>query len=90
MRGGNAWANRALYSGIISIILALVTVFSQVGFAGLITGAFAIYRGITALIVANRQPGNPGRTQAIAAIVLGIAAWLLVFISFGLRSSIGA
>lgn len=91
MRGnGNVWAKRALYSGVISIILALITVVSQVGFAGLITGAFAIYRGITALTVASRLPGNPGRTQAIAAIILGIAAWLLVFVSFGLRGSIGS
>ncbi len=91
MRGsGNVWAKRALYSGVISIILALITMVSQVGFAGLITGAFAIYRGITGLTVANRLPGNPGRAQAIAAIILGVAAWLLVFASFGLRGSIGS
>ena len=90
LRGGNPWANRALYSGVISAILALITIASNVGFAGLITGAFAIYRGITALTLANRLPGNPGRIQAILAIVLGVTAWVLVFISFGLRGLAGS
>lgn len=90
MRGGNAWANRALISGVLSIILVLVTIISQVGFAGLITGAFAIYRGITALTIANRQPGNPGRVQAILAIVLGALALLLLLASFALRGFIGS
>jgi hypothetical protein len=90
MRGGNAWANRALISGVLSIVLVLVTIISQVGFAGLITGAFAIYRGITALTIANRQPGNPGRVKAILAIVLGALALLLLLASFALRGSIGS
>src|SRR6185312_7169879 len=71
LRTSNPWANRALYSGVISIVLAVVTIVSAYGFAGLITGAFAIYRGITALSVAKRIPGNPGRVQAMLAIVLG-------------------
>ena len=78
MRVGNPWANRALYSGVISIVLALITFFSFYGYAGLITGGFAIFRGITALVQASRLPGNPGRIQAILAIVLGVIAWILV------------
>lgn len=90
MRASNPWANRALYSGVLSLILALVTLFSLVGFAGLITGSFAIYRGITGLTLSNRLPGNAGRVQAIAAIVLGVLAWLLVLMSFALRGISGS
>jgi hypothetical protein len=86
MRAGNPWANRALYSGIVSIVLSLVTLWALVGFAGVITGTFAIVRGITALNRANYIPGNPGRGQAIAAIILGILAWVIVIISFVLRA----
>ncbi len=75
---GNPWANRALYSGIISIVLAVITFVSAYGFAGIITGSFAIYRGIVALRRASVLPGNPGRIQAIFAIVLGSLALLLV------------
>lgn len=84
---GNSWANSALYSGIFSIILALITFFSQLGYAGLITGTFAIYRGSVALVRANRLPGNPGRVQAIAAIALGVLAWVLVVVSLVTRSA---
>ncbi|HEY0755909.1 MAG TPA: hypothetical protein VGD98_18270 [Ktedonobacteraceae bacterium] len=89
MRSINPWANRALISGAISIVLAVLKLFSNIGYAGLITGAFAIYRGITALVLANRIPGKPGRIQAILAIGLGVLAWLLVLLSLGLRGAGG-
>ena len=82
----NQWANWALYSGVISIILALITFTSQIGFAGVITGTFAIIRGITALSRSKNLPGNAGRAQAIVAIALGSAAWALVLLSFVVRS----
>ncbi len=80
----------ALYSGIISIVLALITIASEVGYAGLITGAFAIFRGIIALVRSRSIPGAPGRVQAIVAIVLGVAALLLVLLSFSIRSAAGS
>jgi hypothetical protein len=89
-RGGNPWANGALYSGIISLVFALITFVSQIGYAGLITGSFAIYRGIVALNRSKNLPGNPGRTQAILAIVMGVAALLLVFASFAIRGVAGS
>jgi hypothetical protein len=85
MMGGNRWANWALYSGILSIVLALITFAAQIGAAGLITGAFAIFRGIMALNRANKMPGNPGRSKAIAGIVLGVLAWVIVLASLALR-----
>ena len=86
MRTGNPWASRALYSGIISIVLSVLTLFTLVGFAGVITGTFAIFRGVTALNQSKQLPGNAGRGQAIAAIAMGALAWLLVLLSFALRS----
>jgi hypothetical protein len=87
LRMGNPWANAAMYSGIISIILASLTFFSQIGFAGLITGIFAIYRGMRALSRSQQVPGSPGRTKALLAIVLGVLALVLIFASFALRGS---
>jgi hypothetical protein len=86
MRVKNPWATRALFSGVISVILGLITLASLVGFAGLITGTFAIWRGITALNYAKRLPGNPGRGMAIAAITLGVLGWIFVLVSFVLRA----
>src|SRR5579883_713506 len=87
MKARNPWASRALYSGVISLVLSLLTLFSLVGFAGLITGTFAIFRGVTGLNLSKQLPGNAGRAQAIAAIALGSLAWLLVLLSFALRSA---
>ena len=70
----------------ISLILGLVTLYSLVGFAGLITGTFAIIRGVAALNQSKRLPGNVGRGKAIAAIVMGMLTWTFVLISFLLRS----
>ena len=81
----NPWASRALYSGVISLVLGLITFFSLVGFAGVITGTFAIVRGVTALNQSKNLPGNAGRGQAIAAIIMGVLAWVLVLLSFALR-----
>ncbi len=83
----NPWANRALYSGIISLVLSSITLFSLVGFAGLITGTFAIARGVMALKQSKQLPGNVGRGQAIAAIVMGALAWAFVLLSLALRSA---
>jgi hypothetical protein len=81
-----SWANRALYSGVISIVLGLLTLFTLIGFAGVITGTFAIVRGVGALNLSKQMPGNAGRAQAIAAIALGVLAWLFVILSFVLRA----
>jgi len=86
LKVSNQWANRALFSGMISLALSLVTLYSLVGFAGLITGTFAIIRGVAALNRSKRLPGNVGRGKAIAAIVMGTLAWTFVLISFLLRS----
>jgi hypothetical protein len=90
MMGGNRLANWALYSGIISLVLALITFVAQIGAAGLITGAFAIFRGIMALNRASRVPGNPGRSKAIAGIALGVLAWVIVLASLALRGFSGS
>lgn len=81
----NPFAKGALYNGVISIILGVVTLFSLVGWAGLITGTLAIVRGVQALNQSKRLPGNAGRGQAIAAIVMGVLAWMFVLLSFALR-----
>lgn len=77
----NPLATNALVLACISIVLALITFASQVGFAGIITGTFAIYRGFMALNVANRLPGGTGKPQAIIAISLGVVSDLLVIIT---------
>lgn len=86
----NPWANRALYNGIIALVLSLVTLFSLLGFAGLITGTYAIVRGITALKQSSTLLGNAGRTKAIVAIILGVLAWIFVLLSFALRGLAGS
>ncbi len=86
----NVRANRSLYYGIISLVLSLVTFFSLVGFAGIITGTFAIVNGVMALKQAQSLPGNPGRVQAIAAIAMGALAWVLVLLSFARRAITGS
>jgi hypothetical protein len=87
LKVGNPWANGALYMGVVSLILSVITLFSLVGFAGLITGTFAIYRGVRALNQSKRLPGNAGRGRAVVAITLGVLAWVLVLVSFALRSA---
>jgi hypothetical protein len=82
----NPWASRALFSGVFSVILGAITLASLIGFAGLITGTFAIWRGITAINYAKGLPGNPGRGMAITAIVLGALGWIFVLLSFVLRA----
>ncbi len=83
----NPRASRAMINGIISIILAFLTLVALVGYAGLITGTFAIVYGFIGLNAAKRLPGNAGRVQAIAGIALGFAAWFLVIVSFIIRSA---
>jgi hypothetical protein len=73
--------------GFISLILSLLTLFTLVGYAGLITGTFAIVYGVIGLNFAKRFPNKPGTGQAITAIVLGGLACLLVLVSFLLRSA---
>jgi hypothetical protein len=81
----NRRATNAMIYGFISIALSLITLLQEVGAAGLITGTFAIFYGFTALKIAKRLPGNPGRAQAITGIVLGCVAWLLIIISLIIR-----
>jgi hypothetical protein len=87
LKVGNPWANGALYMGVVSLILSLITLSSLTGFAGLITGTFAIYRGVRALNQSKRLPCNAGRGRAIVAITLGALAWVFVLVSFALRST---
>jgi uncharacterized membrane protein HdeD (DUF308 family) len=89
MKVGNPQANWAMWSGIISLVLSLITLFSLIGSAGIITGIFAIIRGIVALISATKLPGNPGRGRAIAAIVMGSLGILIVVFSFMIRTANG-
>jgi hypothetical protein len=83
----NRRANRAMIYGFISIFLGLFTLLQEVGAAGIITGAFAIFYGFTALKVAKQLPGNAGRGQAITGIVLGFIACFLVIVSLIIRST---
>jgi hypothetical protein len=78
----NPRANSAMIYGIISLVLGSLTVVTRVGFAGLITGSFAVFYGISSVIFANKYPHKPGRGQAIAGIIMGSIALLLVFIGF--------
>src|SRR5579863_2902038 len=84
----NRRARSALTYGIISIVLSLLTLFTLVGFAGVITGAFAIIYGFIGLNMAKQLPNNAGRGQAITGIVLGIVGLVLVILSFIIRSSV--
>ena len=83
----NSRAQSAMLNGFISIVLSLLTLITLVGFAGLITGTFAIVYGFMGLKVAGHLPNNAGRGQAITGIVLGFAGWLLVIVSFIIRGS---
>jgi len=83
----NRRAKSALFYGIISIVLGLLTLVTLVGFAGLITGSFAIIYGFMGLNMAGKLPNNAGRGQAITGLVLGIVALLLVILSFIIRSA---
>ncbi len=76
-----------MINGIFSIVLGLLTLFTLVGFAGLITGTFAIVYGFMGLSLAKRLPNNAGRAQAIVGIVLGFLGWFLVILSFIIRSA---
>jgi hypothetical protein len=81
----NPFARWAMINGIISIVLATIVLLSNVGFAGIITGSYAIIRGIRGLNYAKQFDGQPGRGQAITGIVLGVCAILMVILSFVLR-----
>lgn len=86
----NVRARSAMINGLISLGLSLLTLFTLIGFAGLITGTFAIIYGFTGLKVAKQFPNRPGYGQAIAGIVLGFLGWLLVILSFILRGAVGS
>ena len=77
-----------MINGIISIILGFLTLVALIGYAGLVTGTFAIVYGFIGLNAAKRLPGNAGRGQAIAGIALGFGAWLLVIVSLIIRTTI--
>lgn len=86
----NVRARSAMINGIISLILSLLTLFTLVGFAGLITGTFAIIYGFTGLRTAKQLPNRTGYGQAIAGIVLGFAGWFLVILSLVIRGALGS
>jgi hypothetical protein len=87
LRVSNRRAKNAMVYGIISVVLALFTLVNAYGFAGLITGSFAIIYGFMGLNLAGKLPNNSGRGQAITGLVLGIVALLLLIFSFIIRSA---
>ena len=52
----NPLATRALLYGVLSLFLGLLTLLSVVGFAGAVTGTFALFYGVLACQQANRSP----------------------------------
>jgi len=77
-----------MISGFFSLGLGLLTLFTLVGFAGIITGIFAIVRGVSGLRLANQLPNNAGRGQAITGIVLGCVGLFLVIVSLLIQAAI--
>ncbi|HZO75006.1 MAG TPA: DUF4190 domain-containing protein [Ktedonobacteraceae bacterium] len=86
----NVRARSAMINGIISLILSLLTLFTLVGFAGLITGTFAIVYGFIGLKTAKQLPNRLGYGQAVAGIILGFAGWFLVILSLAIRGALGS
>ena len=72
--------------GILSIVLGVLTLVTLVGFAGIITGIFAVIYGFIALNASKALPNNTGRGKALAGIILGIVAIGLVIVSFIIRA----
>ncbi len=85
----NPRAKRAMINGFISLGFSLLTLATLIGYAGLITGTFAIIYGFIGLNRSRQLPNNLGRNQAITGIVLGFVAWFIVIISFIIRSATG-
>jgi len=85
----NVRARSAMINGIISLILSLLTLFTLVGFAGLITGTFAIIYGFVGLRTARQLPTRLGYGQAITGIILGFTGWFLVILSLVIRGGLG-
>jgi len=79
-----------MINGIISLVLSLLTLFTLVGFAGLITGTFAIIYGFMGLKTARQLPNRLGYGQAVAGIILGFAGWFLVILSLVIRGAAGS
>lgn len=86
---GNRLSTRAMWSGIISIVLSLITLFQLVGFTGAITGTFAIINGFRGLY-ASRQLGGAGRGRAITGIVLGFVAWGILLLAIVVRARVNS
>ena len=84
----NPRAKRAMINGFISLVLSLITLFTLVGYAGVITGTFAIVYGFIGLNQSNKLPNNVGRTQAITGIALGFVAWFIVILSLIMRMAL--
>ncbi len=84
----NRRAHRAMINGIISIGFSIITLFTLLGYAGIITGTFAIIYGFMGLKNARALPNNAGQGRAIAGIVMGCVALFLVIVSFFLRNVI--
>ena len=72
--------------GILSVVLGMLTLVTLVGFAGIITGIFAVIYGFIALNASKTLPNNMGRGKALAGIILGFAAIGLVIVSFIIRA----
>jgi hypothetical protein len=83
----NTRANNAMIYGFISFVLGAITFATNIGYAGLITGTFAIIYGFVGLNRAKRLPNNAGRRQAITGIILGCVAWFIVILSLMARSA---
>ena len=89
MIAGNPRAKRAMIQGFISLAFSLLTLFTLVGYAGLITGTLAIVYGFMGMNAASKLPNKAGRGQALTGVVLGFIAWGIVILSFIIRSAHG-
>lgn len=85
---GNPRAKRAMINGFISLALSLLTLITLAGFAGIFTGTLALIYGCMGLNRAMQLPDRSGRGQAIAGIVLGLAAWFMVIFSLIIRHAV--
>ncbi|GAC1363755.1 MAG: hypothetical protein PVS3B1_04590 [Ktedonobacteraceae bacterium] len=79
---GNQQAKRAIINGVISFVVSLFTLATVAGAAGLIIGTFAVIYGLVGLRHAQHLPDKTGKRQAIAGIVLGLLACVIVIGAF--------
>ncbi len=75
-----SFARNGVKIGIIAVLLACITLFTSLEYVGTISGAFAIVLGLGSFASTERIIAVL-RKQALAAILLGTVAWVLVIFS---------